>query len=234
MPASLWSGNPRLSLVLIPVKLHSAVSTEDAISFRMIHEPSGKPIRYVKGIPTEQGFEEVPEDEIIKGYEHAKGHHILIKPEELDELKLEAKHTIDMVRFVDEDAIDTRYLEKPYYLTPDGDDADEGYVVIRDALKQTRKVAIGQMVMAAASIWLASRRTAKVLCWSSSATHMSFATRSPTSIGLLLSRRKRRSRSRPSSSSVSQESLSPRRCQTNTRLPCMSISALRSNSARLK
>ena len=144
MPASLWSGNLRLSLVLIPVKLHSAVSTEDAISFRMIHEPSGKPIRYVKGIPTEQGFEEVPEDEIIKGYEHAKGHHILIKPEELDELKLEAKHTIDMVRFVDEDAIDTRYLEKPYYLTPDGDDADEGYVVIRDALKQTRKVAIGR------------------------------------------------------------------------------------------
>ncbi|HAN63918.1 MAG TPA: hypothetical protein DCQ79_08700, partial [Rhizobiales bacterium] len=69
MPASLWSGNPRLSLVLIPVKLHSAVSTEDAISFRMIHEPSGKPIRYVKGIPTEQGFEEVPEDEIVKGYE---------------------------------------------------------------------------------------------------------------------------------------------------------------------
>jgi DNA end-binding protein Ku len=146
-PPSLWSGNLRLSLVLIPVKLHSAVSTEEAISFRLIHEPSGKPIRYVKGIPTEQGFEEVPEDEIVKGYEHAKGHHVLIKPEEIDDLKLEAKHTIDMVRFVDEAEIDTRYLEKPYYLTPDGDDADEGYTVIRDALKQTGKVAIGQMVM---------------------------------------------------------------------------------------
>jgi DNA end-binding protein Ku len=146
-PPSLWSGNLRLSLVLIPVKLHSAVSTEEAISFRMIHEPSGKPIRYVKGIPTEQGFEEVPEDEIVKGYEHAKGQHVLIKPAELDDLKLEAKHTIDMVRFVDEAEIDTRYLEKPYYLTPDGDEADEGYTVIRDALKQTGKVAIGQMVM---------------------------------------------------------------------------------------
>jgi DNA end-binding protein Ku len=108
------------------VKLHSAVSTEKAISFRMIHQPSGKPIRYVKGIPTEQGFEEVPEEEIVKGYEHAKGHHVLIKPEELDDLKLKAKHTIDMVRFVDEAEIDTRYLEKPYYLTPDGDEADEG------------------------------------------------------------------------------------------------------------
>jgi hypothetical protein len=124
--AATWSGNLRLSLVLIPVKLHSAVSTEKAISFRMIHQPSGKPIRYVKGIPTEQGFEEVPEEEIVKGYEHAKGHHVLIKPEELDDLKLKAKHTIDMVRFVDEAEIDTRYLEKPYYLTPDGDEADEG------------------------------------------------------------------------------------------------------------
>src|SRR6476661_4106703 len=76
MPASLWSGNLRLSLVLIPVKLHSAVSTEDAISFRLIHEPSGQPIRYVKGIPTEAGFEEVPKDEIIRGYEHSKGQHV--------------------------------------------------------------------------------------------------------------------------------------------------------------
>jgi DNA end-binding protein Ku len=147
MPASLWSGNLRLSLVLIPVKLHSAVSMEEAISFRMIHEPSGQPIRYVKGIETENGFEEVPEEEIVKGYEHVKGHHVLLRPEELDELKLEAKHTIDMVRFVDESEIDSRYWEKPYYLMPDGDEADEGYVVIREALKQMRKVAIGQLIM---------------------------------------------------------------------------------------
>jgi DNA end-binding protein Ku len=147
VPASLWSGNLRLSLVLIPVKMHSALSTEDAISFRMIHQPSGQPIRYVKGIQTEEGFEEVPEEEIVKGYEHTKGQHVLIRPEELDELKLEAKHTIDIVRFVDEADIDSRYWEKPYYLTPDGDEADEGYVVIREALKQTRKVSIGQLIM---------------------------------------------------------------------------------------
>ena len=146
-PPSLWSGNLRLSLVLIPVKLCPAVSAEEAVSFRMIHEPSGKPIRYVKGVPTEQGFKEVAEDEIIKGYEHAKGQHVLIHPKELDELKLEAKHTIDMVRFVDEAEIDSRYWEKPYYLVPDGDEADEGYTVIRDALKQTHKVAVGQLIM---------------------------------------------------------------------------------------
>src|SRR3546814_1825915 len=113
----------------------------------MIHEPSGKPIRYVKGVRDGEEFVEVPEEEIVKGYEHAKGHHVLIDPKELDELKLEAKHTIDIVRFVDKTEIDSRYWEKPYYLVPDGEDADEGYTVIRDALKQTGKVAIGQLIM---------------------------------------------------------------------------------------
>src|SRR6185437_4250263 len=107
MPASLWSGNLRLSLVIIPVKMHSAVSTEDAISFRMIHEPTGKPIKYLKGVIDGDEFTEVPDKEIIKGYEYAKGQHVLIHPSELDDLKLEAKHTIDMSRFVDETEIDS-------------------------------------------------------------------------------------------------------------------------------
>jgi DNA end-binding protein Ku len=141
-------GQPlRLSLVLVPVRLFPATSTEGTIAFRMIHQPSGKPIKYLKGIETKDGFEEVPEEEIIKGYEHTKGHHVLIDPKEIDALKLEAKHTIDMVRFVDRDEIDSRYFEKPYYLLPDGDQADEGYVVLRDALAKSKKVAIGQLIM---------------------------------------------------------------------------------------
>ena len=63
--------------------LCSAVSTEDSIAFRQIHAPSGQPIRNLKGIITDQGFEEVPEAEIIKGYEHSKGQHVLIRPEEI-------------------------------------------------------------------------------------------------------------------------------------------------------
>ena len=101
----------------------------------------------LKGVETEHGFEEVPEEEIIKGYEHTKGHHVLIETKELDALKLEAKHTIDMARFVDRDEIDSRYFEKPYYLLPDGDEADEGYTVLRDALARTKKIAIGQLIM---------------------------------------------------------------------------------------
>jgi len=146
-PFPVWSGNLRLSLVLVPVRMFPATSAEGVIAFRMIHEPSGKPIKYLKGIETEQGFEEVPEEEIIKGYEHTKGHHVLIKPEEIDALKLEAKHTIDMKTFVDRDEIDSRYFEKPYYLLPDGDVADEGYTILRDALAKTKKVAVGQLIM---------------------------------------------------------------------------------------
>jgi DNA end-binding protein Ku len=124
-----------------------AISTEEAISFRQIHEPSGTPIRYVKGVPDGDTFTEVPDEEIVKGYEYAKGHHVLIDPKEIDELKLEAKHTIDMVRFVDEGDIDSRYWEKPYYLIPDGDAADEGYGIMQRALAETGKVAIGQLIM---------------------------------------------------------------------------------------
>jgi DNA end-binding protein Ku len=143
----VWSGNLRLSLVLVPVRLYPATSTEGTIAFRMIHKPSGKPIKYLKGVETEQGFEEVPEEEIIKGYEHARGQHVLIDPREIDALKLEAKHTIDMTRFVNLDQIDSRYFEKPYYLLPDGDSADEGYVILRDALAKSNKMAIGQLIM---------------------------------------------------------------------------------------
>jgi DNA end-binding protein Ku len=146
-PPSLWSGNLRLSLVLIPVRLVPAVSTEEAISFRQIHKPSGTPIRYLKGVHDGDTFTEVPDEEIVKGYEYAKGHHVLIDPKEIDELKLEAKHTIDMRQFVDEDEIDSRYWEKPYYLVPDGDEADEGYAIMQRALADTDKVAIGQLIM---------------------------------------------------------------------------------------
>jgi DNA end-binding protein Ku len=99
----------------------------------------------VKGVRDGDTFTEVPDEEIVKGYEYAKGHHVLIDPKEIDDLKLEAKHTIDMVRFVDKDEIDTRYWEKPYYLVPDGDEADEGYVIMQKALAETRKV--GQLTM---------------------------------------------------------------------------------------
>jgi DNA end-binding protein Ku len=146
-PHPLWSGMLRLSLVTIPVKLYAAVTTGEKISFRMIHKPSGKPIKYNKVVETDAGVKSVPEEEIVKGYEFARGQHVLLRQEELDEYKVEAKPSIELGRFVEAEAIDQRYFEKPYYLLPDGEVAKEGYTVIQKALTKTGKVAIGQLTM---------------------------------------------------------------------------------------
>ena len=143
-PRAFWTGHLRLSLVTIPVRLYTAASSERRIELHQIHEPSGQRIRYQKIAP---GVGPVENEEITKGYEYEKGKYVLVDPKEVDELKLESKQTIDMVRFVDEDAIDARYFETPYYLLPDGDMADEGYVVIQKALKETGKVGLGQFIL---------------------------------------------------------------------------------------
>lgn len=141
---AFWTGYLKLSLVNIPVRLYPATSSERRIEFHQIHEPSGKRIRYQKVVP---GVGPVEAEEITKGYEYEKGKYVLISPEEIDELKLESKQTIELVRFVDEDAIDARYFQTPYYLMPDGDMADESYVIIQRALKETKKIGVGQFIL---------------------------------------------------------------------------------------
>lgn len=140
-----WSGQIRLSLVSIPVQLFSATKTAARVSFNQIHRPSGKRIRYDKIVP---GVGSVEADEIVKGYEVEKGKYVLFEDDEIEDLKLEAKRTIDLVQFVDEDEIDSVYFDKPLYVAPDEDEvAGEAYVVIRDALKKTGKVGLGQIVI---------------------------------------------------------------------------------------
>lgn len=143
-PRAFWTGNLRLSLVTIPVSLYPATSTERKIEFHQIHEPSGKRIRYQKVAP---GVGPVENDEITKGYEYEKGKYVLLDQKEIDELKLESKQTIELVRFVEPEAIDPRYYERPYYLLPDGEVAEEGYAVIQKALKQANKVGVGQLIL---------------------------------------------------------------------------------------
>lgn len=143
-PRAFWTGNLRLSLVTIPVRLFPATSTERKIELHQIHEPSGKRIRYQKVAP---GVGPVENEEIIKGYEYEKGKYVLLDQKEIDDLKLESKQTIELVRFVDTAAIDPRFYERPYYLLPDGDAAEEAYVIIQKALKESGKVGVGQFIL---------------------------------------------------------------------------------------
>ena len=114
------------------------------IQFHQVHEPTGKRIKYEKVVP---GIGPVDRDEIVKGYEVSKGHYVLLDPEEIESVKLESRKTLDLVQFVDEDDIDATYFEKPYYVVPADDLAEEAYVVLRDALKAAKKVGVGQLAM---------------------------------------------------------------------------------------
>lgn len=146
MPArAYWSGQIRLALVSIPVQLFSATKSAARISFNQIHKPSGKRIRYEKVVP---GVGAVDTEEIVRGYEVEKGKYVLFEDQEIDDVKLEAKRTIDLVQFVDEDEIDPVFFDKPLYVAPDDDEvAGEAYVVLRDALRETGKVGLGQVVV---------------------------------------------------------------------------------------
>ena len=139
-----WQGQIRLALVSIPVEVYSATKSGAQISFNQIHEPSGKRIRYEKVV---EGIGPVDTDEIVKGYEISKGNYVLLEQEEIDAVKIESRKTLELVQFVDADAIDVLYFDKPYYVVPADDLAEEAYVVLREALKETRKVAIGQLSM---------------------------------------------------------------------------------------
>jgi DNA end-binding protein Ku len=146
MPArAYWTGRIRLSLVSIPVQLYSATKSGARLSFNQIHEPSGKRIRYEKVVP---GIGPIDTDEIVKGYEVEKGKYVLLTDEEIDDVKLEAKRTIDLVQFVGEDEIDPVFFEGAYYIAPEDDeDGQEAYVVLRDALKKEKKIGLGQIVV---------------------------------------------------------------------------------------
>ena len=140
----VWRGQIRLALVSIPVELFPATRSGASIQFHQVHEPSGKRIKYEKVVP---GIGPVDRDEIVKGYEVSKGHYVLLDPEEIESVKLESRKTLDLVQFVDEDDIDAMYFDKPYYLVPADDLAEEAYVVLREALRDAKKVGVGQLAM---------------------------------------------------------------------------------------
>ncbi len=140
----VWRGQIRLALVSIPVELFPATKSGASISFHQVHEPTGKRIRYEKVVP---GIGPVDRDEIMKGYEVSKGHYVLLDPEEIEKVKLESRKTIDLVQFVDIGEIDAMYFETPYYVVPADDLAEDAFVVVRDALRKTKKVGIGQLAM---------------------------------------------------------------------------------------
>ena len=146
MPASrpIWKGQLRLSLVSIAVELYTATKANAKPSFRQIHEPSGKPVHYEKVV---DGIGPVDKDEIMKGFEYEKDDYVLLTDEEIDAVKLETRKTLDLTQFVGSNEIDPLYYDKPYYMVPSDELAEDAFIVIRDALRQADKVGLGQLAL---------------------------------------------------------------------------------------
>ena len=139
-----WSGQLRLALVSIPVELYSATKSAATIALNQIHQPSGKRIKYEKTVP---GIGAVDADDIVKGFEVGKGSYVLLTDDEIEGVKLESKRTLELVQFVDASEIDPIYFEKPYFVVPKDQLAEEAFGVIRDALRKTKKVGLGQLAL---------------------------------------------------------------------------------------
>lgn len=145
MPArAYWQGQIRLALVSIPVEIYSATKSGATVSFRQIHEPSGKRIHYEKVV---DGIGPVDPDEIMKGFEYEKVEFVLLDEKEIEGVKLESKKTLELTQFVDVGEIDAIYYEKPYYVVPADDLAEEAFVVLREALRRAKKVGLGQLAL---------------------------------------------------------------------------------------
>jgi DNA end-binding protein Ku len=143
MPRAIWSGSISFGLLNVPVKLYSAVSRKN-VSFRELRASDGSRIRHKR--VAEADGEEVPYEEIVKGYEVAPDQFITITKEELEELDPKKTRAIEIEDFVDLDEIDPIYFDHPYYLGPDKG-AEKAYKLLVEAMEDSRKVAIARFVL---------------------------------------------------------------------------------------
>jgi DNA end-binding protein Ku len=159
MARAIWSGAISFGLVNVPVKLYSATSPK-SVRFHQLSSKTGARIRQKRVDPTTD--EEVPYEEIVKGYEITPDHYVLIDPDELDALDPKATKTIDIEDFVDLDEIDPIYYDHSYYLAPTTGGA-KAYRLLLDAMRESGKVGIGRVVIRSKQQLCALRPTGDVL-----------------------------------------------------------------------
>ena len=143
---AFWKGYLKLSLVSCPIALYTGTSATERVSFRQINKKTGNRLR--QQLVDEVTREPVEGDDKGRGYEYAKNAYIPVDDDELDALAVESKHTIEIDSFVPREQIDQRYLDTPYYITPDGQVGQDAFAVIREAMRGKGMVALGRVVLA--------------------------------------------------------------------------------------
>ena len=140
---AIWKGSISFGLVNIPIALYPATRREE-LKFRLLRKQDLSPVNYKR--VAEKDGNEVPWDQIVKGYEYEKGKYVILKDEDFQRVDLEATQTVDIQDFVHLDEIDPIFFYKPYYLEPQKG-GDKAYVLLRDSLKDTNKVGIAKVVI---------------------------------------------------------------------------------------
>ena len=143
MARAIWKGSISFGLVNIPIALYPATRREE-FKFRLLRKSDLSPVNYKR--VAEKDGKEVSWDQIVKGYEYEKGKYVVLKDEDFERVDLEATQTVDIQDFVDVDEIDPMYFYKPYYLEPQKG-GDKAYALLRDALKDSKKVGIAKVVI---------------------------------------------------------------------------------------
>jgi DNA end-binding protein Ku len=143
-PRASWKGYIKLSLVSCPVRLYPAVSGGEKIRFNQLHKETHNRIN-MKPVDPELGM--VERADLVRGYEYEDKQYIIIDDSDLEAVRLESNHTLNIEAFVDAGEIDVLYQDSPYYLAPDGKMAEETFAVLRDAMEAENKVAIARLVM---------------------------------------------------------------------------------------
>jgi DNA end-binding protein Ku len=159
MPRAIWSGSISFGLLNVPVKLYSAVSRKN-VSFRELRESDGSRIRHKR--VAEADGEEVPYEDIVKGYEISPEQYVVVTRDELEEIDPKRTRAIEIQDFVDLDDIDPIYFDHPYYLGPDKG-AEKAYALLVKAMGDAKKVAIARFVLRNREHLAAIRPADKVL-----------------------------------------------------------------------
>jgi DNA end-binding protein Ku len=143
-PRASWKGYIKLSLVSCPVKMFPATSASERITFNQLHKDTHNRIN-MKPVDPELGL--VERSDLVKGYEYEDKQYIIIDESDLEAVRIESNHTLNIEAFVDEDEVDVLYQDAPYYLAPDGAMAEETFAVLREAMRQSGKLAIARLVL---------------------------------------------------------------------------------------
>jgi DNA end-binding protein Ku len=144
-PRANWKGYLKLSLVSCPIALYPASSTTERVSFNRINSKTGNRLKQ-QMVDAESG-EPVDKEDIRRGYEYAKSQYILVDDDEIDAIKIESTHTVDITSFVPRAEIDDRYLDTPYYIAPTDQVGQDAFAVIRDIMRDKKVVGLASVVI---------------------------------------------------------------------------------------